>query len=269
MKIDPVTGWPFFVDHGSRRTTWEDPRYCEPGQRPSASASFHNYPGNPYPSKPERCHETPSFLSTYSPSKQYHDSSIQRNHPVFVENTRTEQQSGYIRNALTPQTGPGSIQPLITERAMENSVSGAGVPGNSGTNPPLEHKTVDKKGIVGDTTAAKSQESHSSNNNSTLRTAESRGFTASEVSKLATPEIKQIEEIMQKSIEMEEKVLSYNGAVGTKDYMFLEESLMNILLLLDKVETHGNLEIRKVRKSAVCKIQQLITTLESKAKGRN
>ena len=27
MKMDPVTGWPFFVDHLNRRTTWHDPRF--------------------------------------------------------------------------------------------------------------------------------------------------------------------------------------------------------------------------------------------------
>lgn len=26
VKIDPQTGWPFFVDHNSRTTTWNDPR---------------------------------------------------------------------------------------------------------------------------------------------------------------------------------------------------------------------------------------------------
>lgn len=27
IKIDPQTGWPFFVDHNNRRTTWNDPRH--------------------------------------------------------------------------------------------------------------------------------------------------------------------------------------------------------------------------------------------------
>lgn len=26
IKVDPQTGWPFFVDHNSRTTTWSDPR---------------------------------------------------------------------------------------------------------------------------------------------------------------------------------------------------------------------------------------------------
>lgn len=27
IKIDPQTGWPFFVDHNNRITTWNDPRH--------------------------------------------------------------------------------------------------------------------------------------------------------------------------------------------------------------------------------------------------
>nr|XP_033798458.1 BAG family molecular chaperone regulator 3 isoform X1 [Geotrypetes seraphini] len=30
MKLDPHTGWPFFVDHNSRATTWSDPRQLPP-----------------------------------------------------------------------------------------------------------------------------------------------------------------------------------------------------------------------------------------------
>lgn len=31
MKIDPCTGWPFFVDHVHRTTTWDDPRFSTSG----------------------------------------------------------------------------------------------------------------------------------------------------------------------------------------------------------------------------------------------
>ena len=72
VKIDPVTGWPFFVDHTSRRTTWDDPRYYEPGTRTSASANFESRPDNLYPSKQERCHEVNKRgvmkLQTFSPT---------------------------------------------------------------------------------------------------------------------------------------------------------------------------------------------------------
>ena len=79
-------------------------------------------------------------------------------------------------------------------------------------------------------------------------------------------EFKKIEEIMTKSKELEEQIASHNGIPGSKDYIYIEESLVAILLQLDKVETNGNMEIRKRRKSAVCSIQQMLTDLETKAK---
>ncbi|XP_026525552.1 BAG family molecular chaperone regulator 3 isoform X3 [Notechis scutatus] len=39
VKIDPQTGWPFFVDHNSRTTTWNDPRLQEDRPKESASAN--------------------------------------------------------------------------------------------------------------------------------------------------------------------------------------------------------------------------------------
>uniref|UniRef100_A0A5F8H8E8 BAG family molecular chaperone regulator 3 n=1 Tax=Monodelphis domestica TaxID=13616 RepID=A0A5F8H8E8_MONDO len=37
IKIDPQTGWPFFVDHNNRTTTWNDPRVPPEGPKPNRS----------------------------------------------------------------------------------------------------------------------------------------------------------------------------------------------------------------------------------------
>ena len=79
-------------------------------------------------------------------------------------------------------------------------------------------------------------------------------------------EVKRIEEIMKKSGEPEEKAVAYTSVLGTKEYIYIEESLVVILLQLDKVEGNSNMEIRKASKSAVCKIQQVLTELENKTK---
>ncbi|XP_038614399.1 BAG family molecular chaperone regulator 3 [Tachyglossus aculeatus] len=39
IKIDPQTGWPFFVDHNSRTTTWNDPRGAPDGHKESQSSA--------------------------------------------------------------------------------------------------------------------------------------------------------------------------------------------------------------------------------------
>ena len=242
MKIDPATGWPFFVDHGLRRTTWDDPRYGM--SHTSAGASFQNYPGNPYPSKQGRCHEITNIPLSHHPSIQ---STFEGKIPILANNTLTEQSmTSYPRNALRTPVEAGNVQ----SRGMENS---ADRPGHSTSSVTPVSNTVGTHGTA-------------SNSNGS-RATDPQDFTINDSLKQTYPEIKQIGEIMEKSIDLEKRVLSYNGTVGTKDYVFLEESLMAILLLLDKVETHGNSEIRRVRKSAVCKIQQLLATLENKAKG--
>ena len=68
-----------------------------------------------------------------------------------------------------------------------------------------------------------------------------------------------------RSGELEDKVSTYSGSIGSKDYIFIEESLVTILLQPDNIETNGNLKIRKARKSAICTIQQMLTNLENKA----
>ena len=42
VKMDPISGWPFFVDHLNRRTTWHDPRFFSTC-RPSALADYYPY----------------------------------------------------------------------------------------------------------------------------------------------------------------------------------------------------------------------------------
>ena len=79
------------------------------------------------------------------------------------------------------------------------------------------------------------------------------------------PEINKIAEIMKKTLELQEKISAYDGVSGSKDYVYIEESLVAVLLQLDKIETNGNVDIRKARKSAVCQVQQMLTDLENKA----
>ncbi|XP_062957919.1 BAG family molecular chaperone regulator 3 isoform X2 [Cynocephalus volans] len=39
IKVDPQTGWPFFVDHNSRTTTWNDPRLPPEGPKETPSSA--------------------------------------------------------------------------------------------------------------------------------------------------------------------------------------------------------------------------------------
>lgn len=55
IKIDPQTGWPFFVDHNSRTTTWNDPRVPPEGPKVSGTraALWPALPPTPTPPRPD------------------------------------------------------------------------------------------------------------------------------------------------------------------------------------------------------------------------
>ncbi|KAK7092185.1 hypothetical protein V1264_009775 [Littorina saxatilis] len=64
---------------------------------------------------------------------------------------------------------------------------------------------------------------------------------------------------------LEEKVNSFGGIKGDKEYKFLEEMLTRSLLKLDSVETGGQENIRQARKKAVRMIEPALDLLELKA----
>uniref|UniRef100_A0A8I3P6U8 BAG family molecular chaperone regulator 3 n=1 Tax=Canis lupus familiaris TaxID=9615 RepID=A0A8I3P6U8_CANLF len=68
IKIDPQTGWPFFVDHNSRTTTWNDPRVPPEGPKVSGGPRRRGAgPGAPAgllrPGEPRRAPASPGRSS--------------------------------------------------------------------------------------------------------------------------------------------------------------------------------------------------------------
>ncbi|MBN3295939.1 BAG3 regulator, partial [Amia calva] len=53
IKIDPQTGWPFFVDHNTRKTTWNDPRH-DAKKEPQASSNGPCLAPQPPPQEPQK-----------------------------------------------------------------------------------------------------------------------------------------------------------------------------------------------------------------------
>ncbi|XP_061045398.1 BAG family molecular chaperone regulator 3 [Eubalaena glacialis] len=86
IKIDPQTGWPFFVDHNSRTTTWNDPRV--PPEVPKETASSANGPSRegsrPLPTR-EGHAVYPRLRPGYIPIPVLHEGAQSRQpHPVFA-----------------------------------------------------------------------------------------------------------------------------------------------------------------------------------------
>ncbi|NP_001003533.2 BAG family molecular chaperone regulator 3 [Danio rerio] len=98
IKIDPQTGWPFFVDHNNRTTTWNDPRH-------DTKKIFSNGPSMS-PETPQDMHKTfinemrqPMLRQGYIPIPVCHENpeprlqqypSFSYIHPAVQQNLRTD-----------------------------------------------------------------------------------------------------------------------------------------------------------------------------------
>ena len=82
-------------------------------------------------------------------------------------------------------------------------------------------------------------------------------------SKLST--LAQIARLSEQAKELQNLAMSFAGVSGSKEYLFLSESLMDILLKLDLIESNGVKEVRDARRSAVVMIQEVLGLLESRA----
>ena len=77
--------------------------------------------------------------------------------------------------------------------------------------------------------------------------------------------LEQISKIMDDLAQLEEKMKSFTGTKGSKDYLFLEEMITRLLLKLDNIDSEGKDEIRNARKQAVRNVNAALDHLELKS----
>lgn len=65
--------------------------------------------------------------------------------------------------------------------------------------------------------------------------------------------------------ELHLRIESFSDLKGSKERVFLEESLMSLMLQLDAIETAGSAQVRAARRATVKAIQALLDRLETKA----
>ncbi|XP_037996806.1 BAG family molecular chaperone regulator 3 [Motacilla alba alba] len=84
IKIDPQTGWPFFVDHNSRTTTWSDPRLRAAPQESQSSANGPSRDSPKQPAAREGHVGYPKLRAGYIPIPVIHEGIDGRQqHPCF------------------------------------------------------------------------------------------------------------------------------------------------------------------------------------------
>ncbi|XP_006267278.2 BAG family molecular chaperone regulator 3 [Alligator mississippiensis] len=138
IKVDPQTGWPFFVDHNSRTTTWTDPRLHGPQEGQSSA----NGPSRDSPRQPqvrEGSMGYPKLRAGYIPI------------PVIHEGAENRQQYTYY-SAPQPATQRFKAETSPTTVRSQSPLTGAYVCSESPAWGPIEAAQTDKQ--CGQTTAA-------------------------------------------------------------------------------------------------------------------
>ncbi|XP_012877429.1 PREDICTED: BAG family molecular chaperone regulator 3 isoform X2 [Dipodomys ordii] len=139
IKIDPQTGWPFFVDHNSRTTTWNDPRV--PPEGPKETPSSANGPSRdgsrPLPTREGQA-VYPQLRPGYIPIPVLHEGSEHRQPHTFhaypqpgVQRFRTE------AAAAAPQRSQSPLRSMA-EAVQPDKQCGQGAAATS-AQPPASH----------------------------------------------------------------------------------------------------------------------------------
>ncbi|KAB1270879.1 BAG family molecular chaperone regulator 3 [Camelus dromedarius] len=139
IKIDPQTGWPFFVDHNSRTTTWNDPRV--PPEGPKETSSSANGPSREG-SRPLATREGravyPQLRPGYIPIPVLHEGAESRQpHPVFAYPQPGAQRFQTEAAVAAPQRSQSPLRGVVEttqpDKQCGPAVAGAPAP------PPAPH----------------------------------------------------------------------------------------------------------------------------------
>ncbi|XP_035185878.1 BAG family molecular chaperone regulator 3 isoform X1 [Oxyura jamaicensis] len=140
IKVDPQTGWPFFVDHNSRTTTWNDPR--RRGEAAKDGQSLANGPSRDSPKQlPAREGNVvyPKLRAGYIPIPVIHEGIDGRQqHPCY--------------SAQQPGTQRFKTEAVPTAAQAQTPLRGAYASPESPPRGPAEASQADKQ--CGQTTAA-------------------------------------------------------------------------------------------------------------------
>ncbi|XP_072480110.1 BAG family molecular chaperone regulator 3 isoform X1 [Notamacropus eugenii] len=144
IKIDPQTGWPFFVDHNNRTTTWNDPRVTPEGHKENQSA---NGPSEESPRLPPAREGTPVYPQLRAgyipipvihegfenrqqhPFYSYHQPGMQR---VKAKTTPLRSQSPLRSFSPSESSLKSSSESIPTEKQCGKATTAAAAPASQG-----------------------------------------------------------------------------------------------------------------------------------------
>eukprot|EP00058_Branchiostoma_floridae_P016861 XP_002602349.1 hypothetical protein BRAFLDRAFT_98022 [Branchiostoma floridae] len=295
MRLDPQTGWPFFIDHNTRTTTWQDPRRQMLGQH-RAQAGHNQQPPQQSRQIPVQHEGAPQQRYTVPQKENYHA------RPTLPQNGQqpkvlklSHQGQGYHQIPVQHESSAQQPRARQTERVAETSQRGPGVspqqtrrlyPPRGGSPKPASPQAQTVNSRVRDVPIQRVQ-TPPAGSPQQLRREKPETPPMQDQPQPEPPQeqpqpqpepaqpppkpssLGKIDKIMADVTRLHNEVQDFSGLKkdNLKEYLRLEEFLTKCLLQLDGIETEGIPEVRTARKQAVVKCQQALTDLDLKGKG--
>jgi len=269
-RVDERTGYPYFLNHQTKTTQWQDPRLEGAGADPNDGrfrdsveipVNLHNE------NRPSHQHQTYPYQSPEMPQPNHH----YQHHPGprMTQQLPQHQEQQFFNPGMPYNQASG----LSTQRFPTNQQPQESTTPTSHLSPSMMHR--------GQHSNEKRHRSRSpAAPTMTEYTTEPSGYSETdgggpidegsycEESLTAPPVPPQIEAIYAIKTDSEQwhaKISQFTGKKSDNDYKYIEEMLERNLCKLDNVDANGIEEIRNQRKDCVRYIQQCLDQLELKA----
>ncbi|XP_070535156.1 BAG family molecular chaperone regulator 3-like [Ptychodera flava] len=281
MLFDTQSGWPFFVDHNTKRTTWQDPRRTRPTTPrvcwPWSPKSRQSKPGTareriiPIEVEGQNTPVSQSTRDHQQLGQDAHKAGV-RQHHQFQQQQQRNQERAFPEFGQRPsnQRQPGNGQSSSNERVIPIHVEGASQSPSQTrkTESPSQTRKTSQHPSQARQSAPKQQPTPPQAPHKEVATervpSESPSKQGNQQPTTQPPGLVEIEKIMEDTKHLLEQVENFHGNKKDKQYLYLEEFLTRNLLKLDNIESNGNEEIRNARRNAVVHVQKCIEILEQK-----
>ncbi|CAH8606094.1 unnamed protein product [Schistosoma intercalatum] len=260
MGYDSITGFPFFIDHINKSTTWEDPR---------KSKTQSNITQN--------LQSVPSYSSeSINNRRQYN---LPGNEPVIDPSNPGDIKLGNVGDNIQRkiQSHYDNVSEPIPIKV--HSISSSNNNNNNNNNNNSNHHEYEQK--LNNTPATQSFDSYKPNQNSSTNKSESIPIKSvsvkisddnnnnndnnENVSQPTTSDpFSLIEQAQCELAEIETEISGFTSSYKTKAYLLLEDKLDKLMLRLDKIDSSGETFIRNKRREVILAVQNALKNLESK-----
>ncbi len=275
MKVDPFSRWPFFVDHMAQTTTWDDPRWQDPlwhSHNTRHSHPVYNHRCRhqasqqpPQVNRRQAGQQPPQVNRQAGQQPPQVDQQQVGQQPPQVDQQQAGQQPPQINQQQVGQQPPQVDQQQVGQQPPQEQVDQYPPQEQVDQQPPQNQ--VDQHSLQERVSQQPSQvdQQQVSDQPSLGVTHHTPEVNCSQVDQdeLSLPAVQEklgvIDLIVKKVEELKDQVP--NASPGSKEQTFLEETLTQLLLKLDAVDSDGFSTVRSARKCAVTSVNSLLSRL--------